>query len=114
MGHILVVDDEPAIITVVRERLERDGFSVRAAASGEEALEHLEMEPADLIVLDVMLPGIDGLEVLRRLRGVLRWGGRRSQDVLRVRRVPARGDDPALDVRRSGRLGRHVHHQAPG
>jgi len=69
MGHILVVDDEPAIITVVRERLERDGFSVRTAASGEEALEHLETEPADLIVLDVMLPGIDGLEVLRRLRG---------------------------------------------
>ena len=69
MGHILVVDDEPAIITVVRERLERDGFSVRTAASGEEALEHLETEPADLIILDVMLPGIDGLEVLRRLRG---------------------------------------------
>jgi DNA-binding response OmpR family regulator len=69
MGHILVVDDEPAIITVVRERLERDGFSVRGVASGEEALEHFEVEPPDLLVLDLMLPGIDGLEVLRRLRG---------------------------------------------
>jgi DNA-binding response OmpR family regulator len=69
MGHILVVDNEPAIVTVVRERLEREGFAVRAVASGEEALAHMDADPADLVVLDVMLPGIDGLEVLRRLRG---------------------------------------------
>ena len=69
MSHILVVDDEPAIVTVVRERLERDGFDVRAVASGEEALAHLDADPADLVVLDVMLPGIDGFEVLRQLRG---------------------------------------------
>lgn len=68
MGYILVVDDEPTIVTVVRERLERDGFSVRAAASGEEALAIMEDNPAELIVLDLMLPGIDGFEVLRRLR----------------------------------------------
>ncbi len=68
MAHILVVDDEPAIVTVVRERLERDGFAVRSAASGEEALAHMGADPADLIVLDLMLPGIDGFEVLRRLR----------------------------------------------
>jgi DNA-binding response OmpR family regulator len=69
MGHILVVDDEPAIVTVIRERLEREGFAVRAVASGEEALAHMDADPADLVVLDVMLPGIDGFEVLRRLRG---------------------------------------------
>jgi DNA-binding response OmpR family regulator len=69
MSRILVVDDEPAIVTVVRERLEREGFTVRAVASGEEALAHLDTDPADLVVLDVMLPGIDGFEVLRRLRG---------------------------------------------
>jgi DNA-binding response OmpR family regulator len=69
MGYILVVDDEPAIVTVVRERLEREGFTVRGVASGEEALARLETEPADLVVLDVMLPGLDGFEVLRRLRG---------------------------------------------
>jgi DNA-binding response OmpR family regulator len=69
MGHILVVDDEPAIVTVVRERLEREGFSVRAVASGEEALAYMDTDPADLVVLDVMLPGMDGFEVLRRLRG---------------------------------------------
>ena len=69
MSRILVVDDEPAIVTVVRERLEREGFAVQAVASGEEALAHLDADPADLVVLDVMLPGIDGFEVLRRLRG---------------------------------------------
>jgi len=68
MGYILVVDDEPAIVTVVRERLEREGFTVQAVASGEEALTHMDADPADLVVLDVMLPGIDGFEVLRRLR----------------------------------------------
>jgi DNA-binding response OmpR family regulator len=68
MGHILVVDDEPAIVAVVRERLEREGFAVRAVASGEDALSHMDANPADLVVLDIMLPGIDGFEVLRRLR----------------------------------------------
>jgi two-component system response regulator ResD len=68
MGHILVVDDESAIVTVVRERLEREGLAVRVASSGEEALTHIDADPADLVILDVMLPGIDGFEVLRRLR----------------------------------------------
>jgi DNA-binding response OmpR family regulator len=68
VGHILVVDDEPAIVTVVRDRLEREGFAVRAVASGEEALAHVDTDPPDLVVLDVMLPGIDGFEALRRLR----------------------------------------------
>ena len=69
MGHILVVDDEPAIVAVVRGRLEQEGFAVRAVASGEEALAHVDADPPDLVVLDVMLPGLDGFEVLRRLRG---------------------------------------------
>jgi DNA-binding response OmpR family regulator len=69
VGHILVVDDEPAIVAVVRGRLEQEGFAVRAVASGEEALAHIDADPPDLLVLDVMLPGLDGFEVLRRLRG---------------------------------------------
>ena len=85
MGHILVVDDESAIVTVVRERLEREGFSVRAVASGEEALAHIETNPADLVVLDVMLPGMDGFEVLRRLRS--------RGDAVPVIMLTARDDD---------------------
>jgi DNA-binding response OmpR family regulator len=69
MEHILVIDDEPAIVTVVRDRLEQEGFAVQAVASGEEALTLVDTAPPDLIVLDVMLPGIDGFEVLRRLQG---------------------------------------------
>ncbi len=71
MAHILVVDDEPAIVAVVRQRLEQEGLTVQAVASGEEALAQVEADPVDLIdliVLDVMLPGIDGFETLRRLR----------------------------------------------
>jgi DNA-binding response OmpR family regulator len=69
MGYILVVDDEPAIVAVIRERLEREGLPVQAVASGEEALACVAADSPDLVVLDVMLPGIDGFEVLRRLRG---------------------------------------------
>jgi DNA-binding response OmpR family regulator len=65
---ILVVDDEPAIVQVIQERLEREGFRVRTAASGEGALAAVAEATPDLLILDLMLPGIDGFEVLRRLR----------------------------------------------
>jgi DNA-binding response OmpR family regulator len=65
---ILVVEDEPAIVQVIRERLNLEGFAVHAAGSGEAALAAFDAEPPDLLILDLMLPGIDGFEVLRRLR----------------------------------------------
>jgi DNA-binding response OmpR family regulator len=65
---ILVVDDEPAIVQVIRDRLEGDGYRVRAAADGVSALAAVEQEPPDLLILDLMLPDLDGFEVLRRLR----------------------------------------------
>jgi DNA-binding response OmpR family regulator len=65
---ILVVDDESTIREVVRRYLEHDGFDVREAADGESALAAVERQPPDLIVLDLMLPGIDGLSLTRRLR----------------------------------------------
>ena len=65
---ILVVDDEPAIVRLVRAKLQADGFAVIAATSGEEALETVERERPDLVVLDLMMPGIDGFETLRRIR----------------------------------------------
>jgi two-component system phosphate regulon response regulator PhoB len=65
---ILVVDDEEDILELVRYNLAREGYSVSCATSGEEALKTSLSEPVDLIILDLMLPGIDGLEVARRLR----------------------------------------------
>ena len=65
---ILVVDDEEDILELVRYNLDREGYQVLCAVSGEEALEMAASEPVDLIILDLMLPGIDGLEVARRLK----------------------------------------------
>jgi DNA-binding response OmpR family regulator len=68
MRRVLVVDDEPHIRTVLRGYLQADGFEVTEAADGAAAIAALRDKPPDLVLLDVMLPGIDGLEVLRQLR----------------------------------------------
>lgn len=65
---VLVVEDEPDIRNLIVHHLERDGFRCRTAASGPEALTAARAAPPDLVVLDLMLPGMDGLEVCRRLR----------------------------------------------
>jgi two-component system alkaline phosphatase synthesis response regulator PhoP len=65
---ILVVDDETRIVKLVRDYLERAGFAVLAAYDGEMALQVARRDRPDLIVLDLMLPGADGLDVCRRLR----------------------------------------------
>jgi len=70
MAHrILVVDDEPELRRMLRRYLEADGFEVAEAADGEGVLTRLRGSPADLIILDVGLPGKDGFEVLRTIRG---------------------------------------------
>jgi DNA-binding response OmpR family regulator len=66
--HVLVVDDDPTVSDVVRRYLEQDGYRVRLAADGLAALAAVAAETPDLVVLDLMLGGIDGLEVCRRLR----------------------------------------------
>jgi DNA-binding response OmpR family regulator len=68
LQQVLIVEDEPAIVAAVRDRLEREGFVVRAAASGEAALAALDEGEPDLLLIDVGLPGIDGFELLRRVR----------------------------------------------
>ena len=65
---VLVVDDAPPILRLVRSNLEKEGMKVFTAADGEQAISQAELNELDLILLDVMLPRIDGWEVLRRLR----------------------------------------------
>src|SRR6266545_3675666 len=65
---ILLVDDEEAVRKVLTFPLERDGYTVVQAADGEEAIERFGHQPVDLVVLDIMLPKLDGLEVCKRLR----------------------------------------------
>jgi two-component system, OmpR family, phosphate regulon response regulator PhoB len=72
-AHILVVDDEPDISALVAYHLARESYRVRTAASGPEALRALEAEVPDLILLDLMLPGASGLDVLREIRRQERW-----------------------------------------
>jgi len=67
--RILVVDDEEDLLELVRYNLSKEGFAVDCVGSGEEALKAARKQPPDLLVLDLMLPAVDGLEVCRRLKG---------------------------------------------
>lgn len=69
MAQVLVVDDEPGISRFLRQALTRHGYAVLLAADGDEALHLIDRNPVDLVVLDLMLPGLDGFEVLERLSG---------------------------------------------
>ncbi len=68
MARILVVDDEPKIVRLVADYLENAGFSVVVARSGDEALMRVRTDEPDLVVLDLGLPGLDGLDVARAIR----------------------------------------------
>ena len=81
--RILAVEDDERIRTAVRLALEDEGWEVAEAATGEDALQHFQGEPADVVLIDIMLPGIDGFEVCRSIR--------RSSDVPIVM-VTARAD----------------------
>jgi DNA-binding response OmpR family regulator len=85
-GSVLVVDDEPTISEVVGRYLERAGYATRVAGDGPAALEAVADERPDLVVLDLMLPGLDGLEVMRRLR-------ERDRKHLAIILLTARGEE---------------------
>jgi two-component system response regulator MprA len=68
MARVLVVDDEPAVRRALERALSLDNYTVELAADGQEALDALAATPADAVVLDVMMPRVDGLEVARRMR----------------------------------------------
>lgn len=70
---VLVVDDEPNIVMSLRFLMEREGYQVEVAPTGKAALDALGREPADLVLLDVMMPDIDGFEVCQRIRTSSAW-----------------------------------------
>jgi DNA-binding response OmpR family regulator len=70
---VLVVDDEPNIVMSLRFLMEREGYQVEVAPTGKAALEALGREPADLVLLDVMMPDVDGFEVCQRIRTSSAW-----------------------------------------
>jgi len=79
--RILVIDDDPEVCEVLAQRLEKDGLEVRSALSGERGLEIALRERPDLILLDILMPGVDGWEFLRRLRQD-EWGRMASVIIL--------------------------------
>jgi two-component system, OmpR family, response regulator ResD len=85
-GSVLVVDDEPTIGEVVCRYLQRAGYETHVALDGNEAVEAAAERAPDLVVLDLMLPGVDGLEAMRRIRAL---GGRRTAIIL----LTARGEE---------------------
>ena len=85
-ASVLVVDDEPTIAEIVARYLDRAGYRTRVARDGREAIELAEAERPDLVVLDLMLPRMDGLEVMRRLR-------ERDRDRIAVILLTAKGDE---------------------
>ena len=90
--QILVVEDEPDILEVIEYNLAREGFRVHSARDGEEGLRRARQELPDAIVLDLMLPGLDGIEVCRRLR---------ADDVTRatpILMVTAKGEEADIVV----------------
>jgi len=67
-AHILIVDDDNRVTSALRRTLAYEGYQISVAANGEAALFNVRSRPPDLVILDLMLPGIDGLEVCRRIR----------------------------------------------
>ncbi|MGH8059934.1 MAG: response regulator [Candidatus Entotheonellia bacterium] len=68
-AHILVVDDESEVCQFLKEFLEIEGYTVLTASSGMEALRYVQEQSLDLVLLDIKMEGMDGLETLRRIRG---------------------------------------------
>jgi len=85
--RILIVDDEPNIVISLEYLMKREGYETAVASDGEAAIASLSEKPPDLVVLDVMLPKLNGFEVCRQIRADPRWRG------VRVLMLTARGRD---------------------
>lgn len=101
--NILLIDDEEAFVTTLQERLEMRGFSPRVALDGESGLEMIAQDPPDVVVLDLRMPGMSGIEVLRRIRK--RWPG------LPVIMLSGHGSDQ--DFESCVNLGAALYHKKP-
>jgi two-component system alkaline phosphatase synthesis response regulator PhoP/two-component system response regulator VicR len=66
--RILIVDDEPAVLALIRDILETDGYQVTDAADGQECLDQISAESFQLVILDIMMPGVSGLDILKTIR----------------------------------------------
>src|SRR5215475_180339 len=66
--RVLIVDDDVELCSLLKEFLEREGYSIQCVHEGNFALDQLQQNSYDLVILDVMLPGLDGFEILKRLR----------------------------------------------
>jgi signal transduction histidine kinase len=89
---VMVVDDEPDTVEYLSTLLREEGYGVLTATSGEEALEILSRQPADLVLLDLKMPGMDGIEVCRRIKGDPKLKG------INVQMVTARSDEPMIKL----------------
>jgi DNA-binding response OmpR family regulator len=112
-GRVLVVDDEPPIRAIVRGFLEREGMLVAEAADGPTAVEQVRTFAPDVIVLDIMLPGFDGLEVLLRVRAfadpLVIFLTARTEEVDRIVGLKVGGDDYLTKPFSPGELVARVH-----
>jgi DNA-binding response OmpR family regulator len=102
---ILIVDDEPNIVTALEYLLGRSGYEVAVAENGEEALERVASFRPDLVLLDVMMPRLNGYEVCRRLRERPEWAG------IRIVILSAKGRD--VDVSKGVSLGADLYVTKP-
>lgn len=103
--RILVVDDEPSIVLSLQYLLQREGYEVDIAADGETALAVMARQPPALVILDIMLPSLDGFEVCRRLRADPARAG------IKVLMLTARGRD--TEVQKGLRLGADLYVTKP-
>lgn len=95
MAHILIIDDEPQIVMMLKEFLEQEGYSVTAASNGREGLGHLAKIKFDLVITDIVMPEMDGIEVLASF----------LKDENRPKIIAMSGGSPLLD-------GDHLLHMA--
>jgi DNA-binding response OmpR family regulator len=104
-ASILIADDEPNIVLSLEFVLQSEGYRVRVARDGQEALDAIAAEPPDLILLDVMLPRVSGFDVCQRVRSEPAWRG------VRIVMLSAKGRE--VEVQKGLALGAHAYVTKP-